>query len=77
MKCTSAGVELADQMYEGTDSCVMVTVPAPVCLKSDSVHININYFIKWYMVLSFLCNISSQAATFVYTDIKKIIHFIT
>jgi len=32
MKCTSAGVGLADQMYEGTDSSVMVTVPAPVCL---------------------------------------------
>jgi len=32
MKCTSAGVGLADQMYEGTDSSVMVTVPALVCL---------------------------------------------
>jgi len=31
MKCTSAGVGLVDQIYEGTDSSVMVTVPAPVC----------------------------------------------
>ena len=30
-------------------------------------------FIKWYMVLGFPCNMSSQAATFVYTEIKKII----
>jgi len=30
MKCTYAGVGLADQMYEGTDSSVVVTEPAPM-----------------------------------------------
>jgi hypothetical protein len=32
MKCTYAGVGLADQMYEGTDSSLMFTVPALLCL---------------------------------------------
>jgi hypothetical protein len=32
MKCTSAGVVIVGQIYEGTDSAVMVTVPALVCL---------------------------------------------
>jgi len=32
MKCTFPGVGLADQMYEGTGSSVMVKVLALVCL---------------------------------------------
>jgi len=32
MKYTFAGVGLSDQIYEGTDSSVMVTVPALVCI---------------------------------------------
>ena len=32
MKCTSAVVGLVDQIYEGTDRSVMVTLPALMCL---------------------------------------------
>lgn len=32
MKCVSAGVGLVVQTYEGTDTSVTVSAPAPVCV---------------------------------------------